>query len=61
MTAVVRREVRGGFEGFLLERCTNMPIDLAEAVRSGQSDRPESGAGFETSVEVTLRAITPRD
>ena len=45
----------------VLEPCTNMPKDLAEAVRTGQSARLEAGAVFQTSVAVTLGALRPRD
>jgi hypothetical protein len=45
----------------VLEPCTNMPKDLAEAVRSGQSARLEPGGVFQTSVAVTLSALGPRD
>jgi len=38
----------------VLEPCTNLPKDLAEAVREGRSARLESGKAFETSVTVTL-------
>jgi len=45
----------------VLEPCTNMPKDLAEAVRTGQSARLDAGAVFQTSVAVTLSALRPRD
>lgn len=45
----------------VLEPCTNMPKDLAEAVRAGQSARLEAGGVFQTSVSVTLGALRPRD
>jgi hypothetical protein len=45
----------------VLEPCTNMPKDLAEAVRTGQSARLDAGAVFQTRVAVTLAALTPRD
>jgi hypothetical protein len=45
----------------VLEPCTNMPKDLTEAVRTGQSARLDPGAVFETSVAVTLGAIRGRD
>jgi len=45
----------------VIEPCTNMPKDLAEAVRSGQSARLEAGAVFQTSVAVTVGALRPRD
>ena len=38
----------------VLEPCTNMPKDLLEATRAGQSARLEVGGAFETSVSVTL-------
>jgi hypothetical protein len=38
----------------VLEPCTNMPKDLGEATRAGQSARLEPGGVFETSVAVTL-------
>lgn len=38
----------------VLEPCTNLPKDLAEAVRRGQSARLPGGGVFETSVTVTL-------
>lgn len=38
----------------VLEPCTNLPKDLGDAVRAGQSARLESEAGFETVVTVTL-------
>jgi hypothetical protein len=44
----------------VLEPCTNMPKDLAEAVRTGQSARLDAGAFFQTQV-ATLSAFTPRD
>ena len=45
----------------VLEPCTNMPKDLAEAARCGQSGRLEAGAVFQTKVAVTLAALNPRD
>lgn len=45
----------------VLEPCTNMPKDLAEAVRAGQSALLEPGTVFEASVAVTLAALGPRD
>jgi hypothetical protein len=45
----------------VLEPCTNMPKDLAEAVQSGQSARLDAGAVFQTSVAVTLGAFRPTD
>ena len=38
----------------VLEPCSNMPKDLQEAVRLGQSARLEPGEEFETAVTVTL-------
>jgi hypothetical protein len=51
----------GGWNGCytaVLEPCTNMPKELAEAVRRGQSARLEAGGSFETSVTVTLSDTT---
>jgi hypothetical protein len=45
----------------VIEPCTNMPKDLSEAVRAGQSARLDPGAVFQTSVAVTLSALRPRD
>ena len=45
----------------VLEPCTNMPKDLVEAVRTGQSARLEPRAVFETSVAVTLAGLGPMD
>jgi len=45
----------------VLEPCTNMPKDLSEAVRTGQSARLNPGAVFQTSVAVTMSALSPRD
>jgi hypothetical protein len=45
----------------VLEPCTNMPKDLAEAVRNGQSARLNPGTVFQTSVAVTLSGLSPRD
>jgi len=42
----------------VLEPCTNMPKDLSEAVRVGQSARLPAGVGFETRVAVTLGGHT---
>lgn len=47
----------GGWRGLytvVLEPCTNMPKDLAEAVRRGQSARLKPGEDFKTEVRVTL-------
>jgi hypothetical protein len=47
----------GGWRGLytaVLEPCTNMPKDLAEAVRRGQSARLNPGKDFKTEVRVTL-------
>jgi hypothetical protein len=38
----------------VLEPCTNMPKDLSEATRIGQSARLDTGGVFETTVSVTL-------
>ena len=38
----------------VLEPCSNMPKDLAEAVRSGQSARLQPGEEFRTTVSVTV-------
>ena len=38
----------------VLEPCTNMPKDLAEAVRRSQSARLLPGAAFETTLRVSL-------
>jgi hypothetical protein len=45
----------------VLEPCTNMPKNLAEAVRLGQSARLDPGAVFQTSVAVTLAAFRRGD
>ena len=45
----------------VLEPCTNMPKDLEQAVRDGQSARLDAGAVFQTSVGVTLSAYSARD
>jgi hypothetical protein len=42
----------------VLEPCSNMPKDLAEAVRTGRSARLAAGGIFQTSVSVTLGATT---
>ena len=47
----------GGWRGLytaVLEPCTNLPKDLAEAVRRGQSARLDPGKEFTTQVRVTL-------
>ena len=47
----------GGWRGVntvVLEPCTNMPKDLAEAVRLGQSARLQPGQEFVTTVSVSL-------
>jgi hypothetical protein len=41
----------------VLDPCTNMPKDLAEAVRVGQSARLAPGSAFKTSVTVTLSGL----
>ena len=41
----------------VLEPCTNMPKELSEAVRRGQSAQLAVGAHFETRAAVTLRGI----
>jgi hypothetical protein len=38
----------------VLEPCSNMPKDLAEAVRAGQSARLQPGEEFQTTVAVTV-------
>ncbi len=38
----------------VLEPCTNLPKDLGDAVRAGQSARLEPGSAFETVMTVTL-------
>ena len=45
----------------VLEPCTNMPKELDEAVRCGRSARLEAGGVFQTSVAVTLSALTATD
>lgn len=50
----------GGWRGCytaVLEPCTNMPKDLAEAVRSGRSASLVPGGRFETRVAVTLGGL----
>ncbi len=50
----------GGWRGCytaVLEPCTNMPKDLAQAVRAGQSAHLSPGGIFQTRVAVTLRAL----
>lgn len=47
----------GGWRGLytaVLEPCTNLPKDLGEAVRRGQSARLDPGGEFTTEVSVTL-------
>jgi hypothetical protein len=41
----------------VLEPCTNMPKDLAEAARLNQSARLDPGAEFATTVAVTLGGL----
>lgn len=45
----------------VLEPCTNMPKDLAEAARLGQSAALEPGRTFETRVTLTLTGVSERD
>jgi hypothetical protein len=45
----------------VLEPCTNMPKDLAEAVEAGQSALLDAGGVFQTSVAVTLGGLRPAD
>ena len=50
----------GGWRGVyaaVLEPCTNMPKDLAQAVQLGQSARLDPGAVFTTTVTVTLGGL----
>jgi hypothetical protein len=50
----------GGWRGCytaVLEPCTNMPKELAEATRLGQSARLAPGEAFETMVSVTLEGL----
>jgi hypothetical protein len=42
----------------VLEPCSNMPKDLAQAARLGQSARLEPGEEFKTTVKVTLAGST---
>jgi hypothetical protein len=42
----------------VLEPCSNLPKDLAEAVRLGQSAKLEPGQLFETTVSITLAATS---
>ena len=54
----------GGWRGCytaVLEPCTNMPKELAHAVRIGQSARLAPGGVFQTRVAVTLRALNGAD
>jgi hypothetical protein len=54
----------GGWRGCytaVLEPCTNMPKELADAIRVGQSARLAPGGVFETRVAVTLRALNEAD
>jgi hypothetical protein len=47
----------GGWRGLytvVLEPCTNLPKDLGEAVRRGQSARLDPGGEFTTEASVTL-------
>jgi hypothetical protein len=45
----------------VLEPCTNLPKDLHEAVRRGQSPRLDPGGVFETRVRVTLSGLGDSD
>ena len=45
----------------VLEPCSNLPKDLSEAVRLGQSARLEPGQEFETRVSVTLAGLNERE
>ncbi len=50
----------GGWRGLytaVIEPCTNMPKDLAEAARLGQSARLEPGEEFSTTVSVALTGL----
>jgi hypothetical protein len=52
----------GGWRGHysaVLEPCTNLPKDLAEAARLGQSARLEPGQEFTTKVFVTVSSLLP--
>jgi hypothetical protein len=52
----------GGWRGYytaVLEPCTNLPKDLSEAVRLGQSARLEPGQEFTTRVSVTVSSLLP--
>lgn len=52
----------GGWRGHytaVLEPCTNLPKDLSEAVRIGQSARLEPGQEFMTQVTVSLSSLLP--
>ena len=54
----------GGWRGCytaVLEPCTNMPKDLAGAVRAGNSARLSPGGVFQTRVGLTLRGLTRGD
>ncbi|MBM4340822.1 MAG: hypothetical protein FJ110_14930 [Deltaproteobacteria bacterium] len=45
----------------VLEPCSNLPKDLSQAVRLGQSARLEPGQEFTTTVSVTLAGLTETD
>jgi galactose mutarotase-like enzyme len=45
----------------VLEPCSNLPKDLSEAVRLGQSARLEPGQEYKTVVAVTLAGLQERD
>ncbi len=52
----------GGWRDYytaVLEPCTNLPKDLSEAVRLGQSARLEPGQEFATHVSVTVASLLP--
>jgi hypothetical protein len=52
----------GGWRGHytaVLEPCTNLPKDLTEAARLGQSARLEPGQEFATGVSVTVSSLLP--
>lgn len=45
----------------VLEPCSNLPKDLSEAVRLGQSARLEPGQEFKTTVSVTLTGLGEKE
>ena len=54
----------GGWQNLytaVLEPCSNLPKDLSEAVRLGQSARLEPGQEFETTVSITLAGLQETD